>query len=222
MKRLILILIFLINTITVFGQIDLGVFGGINRFSLSGEPPENAEYAGKYGYLGGIGLDFFIFDELALSVHPGYNEKGSLLIYRNRFYEDRIDSTFILTQTFVNIPFNFKIFTGNKHFYFLGGVNFDYFIQNTFNKEGEEPNDINYLFRDYDFSINFGLAYVYFFKHFSVFAEFRYTQGVKNMNKPDFVFDEDSNFYIENFKSSGISLLIGFSYRIWRPEFDEE
>ncbi len=221
MKTLFTIIFFSVFSMSLFGQIDIGFYGGINSYSFSGKAPDDAEYESKYGYLGALNIDFYIFDELALSVQPGYTERGSFLVYRNRFNEKKIDSSFTVTQTFVNIPFNFKIFTRNKHFYFLGGANFDYFLKNTFNKEGEEPKNIDYIFKDYDFSINFGLAYIYFFPNFSLYAEFRYTHGVKNMNKTNFVRGTDDDIYIDNFKTSGMSLLIGFSYRLWSPEKDE-
>jgi hypothetical protein len=211
-----IIFVLVISLSVLTAEVDIGFFGGMTNFSFSGKAPENGEYAGLSGYGGALLFDVYFIEDLALSLQPGYMQKGARIVFYNRFEDDLIDSVFFVHQGCLNLPLNFKFYTPSHHFYFLGGFNLDYFLENTFNKEGEVSKDLDDLLRKYDLSINFGIAYQYFIKSFNFFLEFRYTQGFRNMNKSNYsTKSDDTSVYISNFKSGGILLLLGLSFRIY-------
>jgi hypothetical protein len=202
---------------TLLAEVDIGFYGSITSFSFSGKAPDGSEYSSIRGYGGTFVLDIYLIKDLALSLQPGYLQKGSAIVFQNRWNDDKIDSTFLVRQECVNLPLNFKFYTPSRHFYFLGGINLDYFLESTIEKDGEEKQiDISNFLKAYDLSMNFGIAYQYFIKSFNFFLELRYTQGFSNMNKSHYYSTQDeTSAYISNFKNGGVLLILGLSFRIY-------
>lgn len=210
MKKLLLILIpIFLAQIDSWGQVDLGVFAGIDNGRLSGDKlSKTSDYKSRRGFIVGLSIDPQINDLISLSIQPGYISTGSKIqvpdTIRNQ-YKDSIK----ITVDYLILDIFIKIQSKSKRLYFSSGLEFGYGLSLVVENELEEV-DISDELNKWNLAAVFGIGYKVPIKKSSLYFELRYSQGLVNMAKPDI--EEDYN--IPRVKISGIKFVTGFQIPI--------
>lgn len=197
-------------------QFHVGALGGVNSNGFSGVPPLDSKYDSQTGFNTSLTFDFFVLEDFAVSLQPGFLQKGAQLIFTDFFDDESIDSTYTIKGQYITIPVLFKIFTASNYVYFIGGISFDKMNSITLTDDDGIEDDISEFIKDYDITMVFGIAFNYPLGDFNIFTEGRYNQGFVNINNTNVIReDTDEPVYIGDFKNFGYSLSIGFNYRLF-------
>lgn len=65
----------------LFAQSRASIWGGVNRSSFGGNPPEDGSYESIYGLSFGGNLEFDITNEASISLEPLFEQKGSKIVF---------------------------------------------------------------------------------------------------------------------------------------------
>ena len=210
MKKLLLILIpIFLAQIDSWGQVDLGVFAGIDNGRLSGDKlSKTSDYKSRRGFIVGLSIDPQINDLISLSIQPGYISTGSKIqvpdTIRNQ-YKDSIK----ITVDYLILDIFIKIQSKSKRLYFSSGLEFGYGLSLVADNEIEEV-DLTGELNKWNISAVFGVGYKIPIKRSGLYFELRYTQGLVNMTEAEPA-DED---YIPRVKLSGLKFVTGFQIPI--------
>lgn len=209
-KAFSLLLFFVISVNISQAQFRIGLGGELTSAKFGGNPPDSGSYESILGFGGSALIEYKIVKDVYLSFQPGYHTKGTKIKYgrEEALIKDTI-ITYEINQSCISFPLNLKIY--NNSFYIGGGVILDIISSATLkNEESGSEKDIKDRFTDIDLMADFNMGYEFTIGKPSLFIEFRYIQGLININ-------ESSNFtegeiYKANFKSNGFSFLAGITY----------
>jgi len=201
---------FFISINISFAQFRLGLSGELTSARFGGVLPDSASYESVTGIGGSLVAEYKIVEDVYISFQPGYHTRGTRIKFGNE--ENLINDTVItfdLKQNCITLPLNMKFY--NKKFYVGGGIIFDLITSSKIrNNENNAEKDIKNRFTDFDLMADFNLGYEFSIGKPSVFVEFRYVQGLININENSGFAEED--IYKANYKSRGFSLLAGILF----------
>jgi hypothetical protein len=201
---------FLIATTSIFAQVRVGAFGGINSTSFNGDDPPNANFASDYGYNVGASADFYIDDDIVLNTQPMYSNQSTVLQYDVRYQYDKYDSISVINDYF-EIPINVKIIASNQMAYVTAGLSVAIPLSSTGrnNRTGNEE-DILDRYENYVIIANFGIGIQFSIGRPFLFIEFRYSQSLTNLTQLKIQEVEINN----KLKSNGFHLNTGIMFAL--------
>jgi len=203
-----LVLIFSILVLSVVSnaQTTVGLIGGLNMQSISGDAPKDASYGLKTGYMFGISAEANVSKEIKIVLQPNYTLYQTVIAY-DIGREDPVDSMNV-KMSYFRVPVFAKIEAFNGVTYFLSGLDFG-FLQDSkiqdVNKTTEER-DISESFEKFDLAAAFGVGVKFPVKRFIISAEGRYSQSLLNLSKENF------NSLPSRFRLSGFQFMTYISY----------
>lgn len=206
--KVVLILSILFSlTANSYSQFNVGFSGEVSSSKLGGVAPENAAYSSIAGFGGSLIGEIRIVKDVYLSLQPGFQTQGSNIIFGN---ENSVINdttvTFKISQSYLNIPLNLKIF--RKNFYIGAGFAVGFLSSAELSNENVDSTlDIKDKFKNIDFTANFNVGYQLSIGKPNLFFELRYIQGLVNINNTNNVTAKD--IYIADFKTKGFSFQTG-------------
>lgn len=194
-----------------FGQVNVGIIGGINSSSFNGDSPPNGSYTTGYGYnLGGI-IDVYIFEDVALDLQPMYSKNSTFISYDVNYQYEDYDSILIKTE-YAEIPINVKIVADNEIAYVLAGVSFARLVDSRAkNQRSNEEIVIENDFESFIIRANFGVGAKFSIGLPIIFFELNYSQSLTNITNDSFL---DINID-SKLKSNGLRLYTGIMFKLW-------
>lgn len=206
-----ILILFILNNISLFSQIQIGVSGGMISSSLSGDAPEDASYSGKAGLSGGIIADITLTEDVVLSIQPRYLQKGSSVAYDVGEYELRDSLT--ATLNYFSLPVMLKIHSLNDRVFFSSGLDFGYLMSSSVeNIVDGSTKDINNLIQKFDLSATFGFGVNFPVGSPTISLEIRYMQSLLNLS--DISSDESGVVFPYRFRTSGFQFLTSIIFPI--------
>lgn len=194
-------------------QTSVGIIGGVNLLSLSGDAPSGASYSGGAGYMFGISVETRIGNGIKLMLQPNYShtQTGIGIDVGEEEPKDSMDVSF----NYYRIPILVKIEAFNNVSYFISGLDLgilkDAKIQDV-NKTKDET-DITDRLNDIDLAAVFGVGVKFRLSNkLNLGIEGRYNQSLLNMAK-DFNGASFNNLPAR-FKQSGFQFLSCISFNI--------
>jgi len=191
---------------------SIGVIGGADRTSLSGDAPKDASYSGNLGFLGGISVEFNITEDIKLLLQPVYNIKGTKILYDigENDYRDSLRLKF----DYIRVPVIAKINAFNGVTYFLSGLDLGFLLKSV-SYDIEKINgetDISDFVNEFDIAAFFGFGVNFNIKPGALYLELRYSQSLLNMS--DESVKEVNSYTPARFRLSGLQLLTGFNFNL--------
>ena len=114
------------------------------------------------------------------------------------FYYSNGQESLLFQPTYLRLPFHLLITPIKDHFYILGGISSNVFVQ----KGQDDPTEKLFL-KSTDFSFDIGLGYPIIIKSMRISPEFKYSMGLNNVLKSN-----------DSIYESGISSLKRNTFRI--------
>jgi hypothetical protein len=201
---LIIITTVLILCSSSYAQVQMSLWGGANKSSFGGNPPEDAGYGDIYGLAAGLNFDFQPAQDFVISLEPSFEQRGSTIDIH--LEEGREDTTlkFNVQQNYFGLGLMFKVNAGN---FFVGsGVSFQLLNSATLEFESKET-DVKDKFINYDALAFFNIGYKIPIGGPALFIELRYIQGLINIRSDES--ESNTEIYLSNFKSTGLRLSTG-------------
>lgn len=201
-----LIILFAITN-TSYSQFNVGISGEITSAKFGGAAPDNAAYSSIAGFGGSLIGEIRIVKDVYLSLQPGFQTQGSNIVFgdENNIINDTT-VTFKISQSYLNIPLNLKIF--KKNFYVGAGFAIGFLSSADISNEYVDSTiDIKDKFKNIDVTANFNVGYQMSIGKPNLFFELRYIQGLVNINNVNSIAAQD--IYIANFKTNGFSFQTG-------------
>jgi hypothetical protein len=206
-----ILILFLLQSLSLFSQTYIGAAGGLMSSSLSGDAPQDASYSSKTGLSGGLVVDFTLTEDVVLSIQPRYLQKGSTIAYDVGEYELRDSLT--ATLDYVSIPIMVKINSLNKRIYFSTGLDFGYLMNSSVeNIMDGSTKDVNNLIKSYDISATFGFGVNIPIGSPIISLELRYMQSILNLS--DISSTESGTTFPYRFRTSGFQFLTSILFPI--------
>jgi hypothetical protein len=185
-------------------QFRASIWGGVNRSSFGGNPPEDATYESIYGLSFGGNLDFQLTNDVEISLEPSFEQKGSNIVFGDEEKLRDTVLTYSVKQNYFGLGVIFKITT--ERFFVGSGVSFQLLNSATVTFESTEK-DIKDKFLNYDAVAFFNVGYKIPIGGPNLFIELRYIQGLINIYTGESEISPE--IYISNYKSSGLKLTTG-------------
>ena len=206
-----ILLIFLWSTAsTAFSQIELGVYGGPTRLSISGDKPKFSIYRPGPGLTTGIILNIPVSKDIQISLQPGLSLENArsrtadtISYYFIKHLEYR-DSIYYKFQSFY-FPVLFRVLSDNHRFQFTTGIEFLYMF-NIRADNGADRFNLEHEYNKFNAAAQFGVGYIIPVRKTRFSVNFQYSQSLLNWsdNDPD-------NSYIPRIKTSGLRLLMAWT-----------
>jgi hypothetical protein len=197
---------------TALSQTSIGIIGGLNLLSVSGDAPEDASYSGGAGYMFGVTAEIKIADKIKLMLQPNYShtQTGIGIDIGEEDPKDSFDVSF----NFYRIPLLAKIEAFNNVTYFLSGLDFGFLkdakIQDV--NKTKDAKDISDKINDIDLAAVFGAGVKFRVSNFNLGIEARYNQSLINMAK-----DNNGQTFDDlppRFRQSGFQLLSCITFNL--------
>lgn len=212
-KRLFYIILLVFFTQGLTAQIKIGALGGLNSSKLFGDSPENAKYKGARGVYAGIQLDYYVSNNIAISLQPSYSTEGAKLHYNVSGLPELVDSGKV-GLNYIRIPLLAKISFNNNRFYALAGFDVGMLLDATVEMNDQPDEDIFDTVEKTDLSFHTGVGYRWNLKTITLFLEGRYTMGIMNITDQ---LDETESF-VPRVKNNSLKLLFGIEIPLWNPK----
>lgn len=202
----ILLILFAITNIS-YSQFNVGISGEVTSSKFGGVAPDKASYESIAGFGGSLIGEIRLVKDVYLSLQPGFQTQGSNIKFGNEnsvFNDTTV--TFKISQSYLNIPLNLKIF--RKNFYVGAGFAVGFLSSAEISNEYVDSTiDIKDKFKSTDITANFNVGYQMSIGKPYLFFELRYIQGLININNVNDVTSKD--IYIADFKTKGFSFQTG-------------
>jgi len=223
-KRTLLLIGFLLNSIFIIGQnskIDIGIEGGISYISLRGN--NLVEYMNddlSYGFLSSLNISYNFSEYISLKTSIGYERKGTSV--NDLAFLDEFGSTicneeckYKLNLDYLTIPLFIQFTYGNKINLFANTGPYIGFLlkgKEVINGAPNQTSDIENIvtnnFKKTDFGISFGIGAKYNIKEkFFISLEIRDNLGLINISSVPVVNDD-------TIKTNSIIGILGIGYKI--------
>lgn len=208
MNKLLPYFLILFFTGNCYAQIYLGVIGGVNRTSLSGDDPPNSSFSTGLGYKLGANSDFYIYDDIVLNFQALLTSYTSYLSYDVDYQYEQYDSI-KTTTSYLEFPINVKIISANQISYVTAGVGLGYLLDSkTKNRRTGKKIDSKEHYSEFNIRANFGVGIKFKIGVPIFFFELRYSQSLTNITDQK-ILELDIN---RKLKSNGISLATGIMF----------
>ena len=205
----------LVLTVSVFGQINVGLIGGLNNATMK---HEFLEYKNRtLNAYGGV-IDINIKENLYLRLEPMYIQKGWGINKNDP--TDRLEGKF----SYFEMPVYIKLDVGTNIIpYLLAGPTFGFLNDAvvTFTEGGLDfEGDIKNIVKKFDIGFGYGMGLTIPFNRFSLFLELKYAVG-SDFNKGGEVelrsgaitVSEEVERY--RTKHKGIHMMMGATYTLF-------
>ena len=157
-------------------QYHTGLIGGVSRFSLSGDVPQNGIYQSRFGLGFNLIGEIDITDDVRLSIQPGFVQKGVHIAYEVKRKQEPLDSVEVGID-YLSIPVLMKVKAWNERLYVISGLEFAFPLNGLYSTSAEET-EISDQLKSPDIAVNFGVGYLFPLKNSSLFLELRYSQSI--------------------------------------------
>jgi hypothetical protein len=156
----------------------LGPFLFVNSTSFSGDVPADFSYASQSKPGGGIMFDYYLQDDVALSLQPMIVQKGSDLVRKR---QGQVIERIEFDLTYLSLPLALKVTgTSRSRMYVSGGLELNVLLDAKETTEiGEES--VKDDFESVELNAHFGVGGLIAVGKNYVFVEGRYTQGLSNI-----------------------------------------
>jgi hypothetical protein len=211
-KRLLLLIFLLCAMGPVAAQVSLGPSVGIISGNFSGDAPKKAKYRPKTGYIVGIRMDFYIKEDVMISLDPGFISTGARLQYPDATTEAYRDSIVFDFST-ITIPVVLRILSNNRKWHFDGGMeaNFPVTLRA---EDGAEEVDLMSDVRKVGLNIVFGIGYRVPVGRSHLALNLSYAQGLLNLVDQ---LDEDEK-YLPRIKSTSLRFTLAWLFQVSRDD----
>jgi len=217
-NQLITIILILISVSSVRAQYVIGIFGGVNNSSLTGDAPRGSTYKSDIGF--GVGLlgEVNITSDIKISLQPMFQQKGAKIAYSvfsERDPQDSID----ITINYFSIPVLMKVYAGNDIMYVSGGFDIGFKLDATFRRITPDSEiDVSDSFNDFDIAAIIGVGSQFKLGQFYIFFEGRYSQGLGNISNPN---PDEPKELSSSFRTTGLQLFAGIILTLGGGESNE-
>lgn len=216
---LILAFVFLLMNVG-YSQINVGIIGGINLSTLSGEDEtgESIDFKSRTGFgIGGI-LDLTLGQSVSLVFQPMYLQKGADFSEEGDDIFDEVKLIFKTTYLEVPALFRITLGSGTTKVYFLGGpsvgINLSSDLEVTAFGLSVEA-DIGELTESIDLGLQFGGGLSLPLGNNTLFVEAKYALGITDILKDGTFNLVDEEVEFEGImKTRGILIMGGISFPI--------
>lgn len=227
MKKIVyLLLVFLLSAGTIYAQKEtsntktnkyklfssVGIIGGTDLATLSGDSPKDVSYGVKPGFMGGISVEFNITEDIKLLLQPMYSIKYTKGLF-DTGEPDPIDS---MTSKFeyIRVPLSAKINAFNGVTYFLGGLDFGYLLSASLydNEKVNGERDVKNALNEIDLAALFGVGVNFKIASNFLYFELRYEQSLLNLSNTDA--NANAEYFPTRFRLGGFQLLTGFNFSL--------
>jgi hypothetical protein len=177
-KLLIVSLLILIVNVTVYGQFNLGISGGLNNSTYY---VENEDVTSRWLWHAGINAEYSLTDYLSLKAEPMLLKKGGIQEEQGNDPEFTFDQLFLEVPLFVKFSFG----TANKA-YLLAGPSIGFKLSSEFEAKINDilfTADLNNVTETIDFGIAVGGGFDFNIYQGKLFIETKYTWGLTNLAK---------------------------------------
>jgi hypothetical protein len=190
----------------------IGITVGGDLTSLSGNAPDDAEYAGNTGFLIGMSGEFNITNDITIQFQPLYNSKSSRLLFD--VGEVEMQDSMRLNFGYLKIPISAKFYSKSGSTYFLSGLDLGFLLNSeAYTLENpEEKVDLTDKLNSFDVAVLFGFGVNFNLGNNLIFLELRYEQSILNLSDSSDV--DKNNYYPDRFRFGGLQLLTGFNFSI--------
>jgi len=164
----------------------LGIQGGMNSSSFSGDTPPDIKYTTRSGLMIGAVGDFRLSEDAWLSLQPMYQQRGSGSEVQVDSKKDPVPGSSFEVDYFT-LPILVRIFANNNKVYALGGFNVGFLTKaELVDLEGSRV-DVDPYMINVDLAMDFGFGVMFPVKRSLINVEIRYEQGLLNLvdNKKD-------------------------------------
>ena len=189
------------------GKFTLGPVLSTSRASFGGDVPPENHYEGITGFGGGIALDYYLKDDVAISIQPMLIKKGADLVWERSDTElARVE----FRSDYLSIPVALKVTqTSRNRMYAHGGFDFNFLLdaQRTDNGVTE---DFNEGFESFEFGASFGIGGLIAVGKNYIMIEGRYSQGFSNIASENLTPNDDTT----SIKTTGFLLIVGWLFQI--------
>ena len=189
------------------GKLTLGPILSAGRASLGGDVPPENHYEGFMAFGGGIAFDYYLRDDVAISIQPTFVQKGADLVWeRSKVELARVE----FRSDYLSIPLALKITqTSRNRMYAHGGIDFNFLLGAERTENGVTENFDN-GFKDFEFAASFGVGGLIAVGNNYIMIEGRYSQGLSNISNDDLTPNNDTT----SVKNTGLSLIVGWLFQI--------
>lgn len=192
-------------------QVLIGVLGGINRTSMSGDALPSTSYTTSTGFTASAQADFSLGDDIRLSLQPGYTRVGTGVAITSALQEPR--DTLDVSMEYVTLPVLARVIARNGVTYFTGGLQAAMMIKaESSPASGGPAKDISSALADVDVAVVFGIGAQIPLSTSLATIELRYSQSLLNAGKTDAaaeLFQMPARFRL-----SGFQLLAGVLFSL--------
>jgi hypothetical protein len=186
-------------------QNRIGVIAGLNRSSLGGDTPEDAQYNNALGVNAGLVGDIALTKDVTLSFQPMYTQRGTNISFDVGEPDPR--DSLELRLDYVDCLVMLKVFTNSGRNYFTSGLGIGFLTQATLKDiRARDEKDVGGLFQDVDVSVAFGVGYVVPAWNTLMNFELRYQQSLVNMANADAI--QTTEAIAPRLRASGFQLLV--------------
>ena len=189
------------------GTFILGPALIVNQASLGGDTPPDNHYEGITGFGGGIVLDYYLKDDVALSFQPMFVQKGADLVWERHDEElGRVE----FRSNYISIPVALRVMgTGRNRLYAHGGIDFS-FLLNATRTENGMTEDFDDGFETFELGASFGLGGLIAMGSGFLMVEGRYAQGLSNIVTHNLTATQD----VHSVKTTGFMLIVGWLFSL--------
>lgn len=172
------IIFILIIVITSPLHADFKIMGGINLSKYKNHPLDDFQYSYKIGFLGGIGFEKKITQDLLLEFDLLYFQKGSKVESKDTPY---LKSTYNLNVISFPVLLRYQLLYGTSP-YILAGLELSSINSHEKKTEGQDAIDMKDVTDSSDFGYLFGCGYqIELEEDLFFFIEARYHFGDRNL-----------------------------------------
>ena len=189
-------------------QPAIGLYGGLNRSSLSGDVPTGLSYTPRIGFMGGLIAEFDVATDVRLSLQPMFLERGTSIA---KEYDEAPEAIFRdslrASLSYVSLPLLVKISAASGRTFVSSGLEVAFLANAVLARaeDGGEERDISSSLQNLDVALHLGFGIVFPLGTPLLTLEARYSQSLLNL----------SNMSVETgrgalplrFRSSSITIL---------------
>jgi hypothetical protein len=183
----------------------LGPFLILSSTNFSGDAPPGGSYSGQSNFGAGVMFDYYLKNDVALSLQPAVVRKGSDLQFKSRgVVVDQI--TYELT--YLSIPLALKITgTARNRVYASAGLELNILLESkrkddlADSGEGQESEPL-------ELAASFGIGGLITTGRNYILIEGRYTQGLSNIARGDFLVGSPTSV-----KNTAMMLMAGYLFQ---------
>ncbi len=183
-------LLFILIASVSCAQVSIGLYAGADLTKFSGTIPGKLTYANKFGYALGLSTTIKLFDDVHLSLRPGFNQNGTAVTSEETSSFNPLSDSllfFEVTTKAVQLPTLF-IVNVSKSFYAIGGLQTSYIVSAEADVY-DDNYDVLPNFNVWQFQGVFGFGFGLNSKRINADIELSYMQGLNTLTQEKYIDD---------------------------------